>query len=51
MPNRRTFELIIIVGVLLHPVIRLAHVWALKHQATSANPVTNTAAEVVEAVV
>lgn len=46
MPTRRTMELIIVTVVLLHPVIRMAHVWAAKHLATSNNPSTGVAAEV-----
>jgi len=44
-------ELIIVTVVLLHPVIRMAHIWAAKHLATSANPATGTVAEVIAAVV
>jgi len=51
VPTRRDMELIIIVVVLLHPVIRMAHIWAAKHLATSANPATGTVAEVVATVV
>lgn len=47
MPNRRTMELVIVTVVLLHPVIRMARIWAFKHQATSSNPATGTVAEVV----
>jgi hypothetical protein len=47
MPNRRTMELVIVTVVLLHPVIRMARIWAFKHQATSSNPATSTAAEVI----
>lgn len=47
MPTRRTMELVIVTVVLLHPVIRLAHVWAAKHLATSGNEQTGTVAEVV----
>ncbi|HVH79720.1 MAG TPA: hypothetical protein VM782_10045 [Stellaceae bacterium] len=47
MPTRRTFELIIVTVVLLHPVIRMTHIWAAKHLATSDNPATSTAAEVI----
>ena len=46
MPTRRTFELIIVTVILVHPVIRAAHLWAAKHLATSANEATSTAAEV-----
>ena len=45
--NRRTFELVVVTVVLLHPVIKLTHVWAAKHLATSASPTTGTAAQVV----
>lgn len=51
MPTRRTMELVIVTVVLLHPVIRMAHIWAAKHLSTSANPATSTAAEVVATVV
>lgn len=47
MPNRRTMELVVITVVLVHPVIRLGRVWAAKHLATSANPVSKVAAETV----
>lgn len=47
MPTRRTFELIIVTVVLLHPVIRMAHIWAAKHLATSNTDATGVAAEVV----
>ena len=50
MPTRRTFELIIVTTVLLHPVIRMARVWAAKHLATSSNPATGVVAEVVQVV-
>lgn len=40
-------ELVIVTVVLLHPVIKMANVWAKKHLATSANPATGTAAEVI----
>ena len=51
MPNRRTMELVIVTVILLHPVIRMAHIWAAKHLATSDNSSTGTAAEVVLQVV
>ena len=35
MPTRRTLELMVIVGVLLHPVMGLARLWAMKTLATS----------------
>ena len=47
MPTRRTFELMIVTVVLLHPVIRMAHIWAAKHLVTSSNGTTGAAAEVV----
>jgi len=50
MPNRRTMELVVVTVVLLHPVIRMARVWAHKHLATSSNPATQTAAEVLATV-
>ena len=46
MPTRRTFELINVTTILLHPVIRMAKVWAAKHLATSDNPATGVIAEV-----
>jgi hypothetical protein len=51
MPTRRTMELIVVTVVLLHPVIRMAHIWAAKHLATSSNPATGTVAEVISVVV
>jgi hypothetical protein len=51
LPNRRTMELVIVTVILLHPVIRMAHIWAAKHLATSDNTSTGTAAEVVLQVV
>ena len=51
MPTRRVMELIVVTVVLLHPVIRMAHIWAAKHLATSSNSSTGTAAEVVLQVV
>lgn len=50
MPSRRTMELVIVTVVLLHPVIRMAHLWAAKHLATSSNPVTGTVAEVISVI-
>lgn len=47
MPNRRTMELVIVTVVLLHPVIRMAHIWAAKHLVTSDNQSTGVAAQVV----
>jgi len=43
-------ELIVVTVLLLHPVIQMAHIWAAKHLATSGNPATKTAAEVVSIV-
>ena len=40
-------ELIVITVVLLGPVMSMARIWARKHLATSGNPSTGTAAEVV----
>jgi hypothetical protein len=40
-------ELVIVTVVLLHPVIRMAHIWAAKHLQTSDNASTGTAAKVV----
>jgi hypothetical protein len=51
MPTRRTMELVIVTVVLLHPVIRMAHIWAAKHLQTSSNESTGVAAEVVLEVV
>jgi hypothetical protein len=51
MPTRRTMELIIVTVVLLHPVIRMAHIWAAKHLSTSNNEVTGIVAEVIATVV
>jgi len=44
-------ELVIVTVVLLHPVIRMAHIWAGKHLSTSSNSATGVAAEVVATVV
>lgn len=51
MPTRRTMELVVVTVILLHPVIRMAHIWAAKHLATSNNDQTGVAAEVVLQVV
>jgi len=47
MPNRRTFELVVIVSLLMHPVVAMAHVWAQKHLATRGGE--STLGEVVSA--
>ena len=47
MPNRRTFELMVVTIVLVHPVIRMARIWAAKHMATAGPGPASTAAEVV----
>ena len=47
MPNRRTFELVIVTVILVHPVIKMARIWAAKHLVTSSNPATGNVAEVV----
>lgn len=46
MPNRRTFELIIITTILLHPAMSLIRVWAQKHMATTSNESTGVGASV-----
>lgn len=46
MPTRRTFELIVVTVVLLHPVLSMARIWAAKHLATSGNDSTGVGAEV-----
>jgi hypothetical protein len=46
MPTRRTMELVVVTVVLLHPVIRMAHLWMAKHLATSNTEGTGVAAEV-----
>lgn len=51
MPTRRTMELVVVTVVLLHPVIRMAHIWAAKHLATSNTDGTRVGAEVVAQVV
>lgn len=33
MPNRRTFELIIVTVILLHPALSLVRIWSQKHMA------------------
>lgn len=50
MPTRRTMELVVVTVVLLHPVIRMARIWAHKHLATSNNPATGVVAEVIATV-
>ena len=50
MPNRRTMELVVVTVLLLRPVISMVHIWAAKHQATSDNPATNTAAKIISIV-
>ncbi len=50
MPTRRTFELMVLTIILVHPVIRMAHIWAAKHIATASPGATTTAAEVVATV-
>ena len=50
MPTRRTMELVIVTVVLMHPVIRMARIWAHKHLATSNNETTGVVAEVVATV-
>ena len=47
MPTRRTFELIVITTILLAPVLSMAHLWARKHLATTANTATSDAAAVI----
>jgi hypothetical protein len=48
MPNRRTFELIIVSGMLLRPVFGSARLWSVKTMAaTSPGSFMHTFAEVV----
>ena len=51
MPNRRTFELVVIVVVLMAPALSMVHLWARKHLATTANAVTSDAAAVVTEII
>jgi hypothetical protein len=46
MPNRRTFELIVVTVILLGPVVNMGRIWFRKHIATSGNESTGVAAEV-----
>lgn len=50
MPNRRTFELVVIMTVLLQPALHMVNLWMRKHIATTGNGVTADAARVVEEV-
>ena len=50
MPNRRTFELVVIVGVLLTPALAMVKLWARKHIATSGEGAGSDAARVVVSV-
>lgn len=47
MPTRRTFEMTVIVVVLMAPALSMIHLWARKHLATSASAATADAAAVV----
>lgn len=47
MPTRRTFTMVAVTIVLMQPVIALFRLEARKHLATSTNPVTRDAAQVV----
>lgn len=46
MPNRRTFELIVLTTILLHPALALVRVWAQKHMATTSNESSGVGASV-----
>lgn len=47
MPNRRTFELVVLVVVLSQPALALVRLWARKHLLTTANAASSDAAKVV----
>jgi hypothetical protein len=51
VPNRRTFELIVIVGVLLVPALAMVKLWSRKHLATTVNAATADAAAVVNQII
>lgn len=45
MPTKRTFDLIVITTIFLHPVVGLAKMWATRKVAVdNTGPVTNTVA-------
>jgi len=46
MPNRRTFELIIVTVILLHPALSLVRIWSHKHLAVHGDQGTGTGASV-----
>lgn len=46
MPNRRTFELVVLTVILLHPALSLVRVWAMKHMATTSNESSGVGASV-----
>ena len=47
MPTRRTFELTVIVVVLMAPALSMLKLWARKHLATTSTAATGDAAAVV----
>jgi hypothetical protein len=51
VPNRRTFELIVITVTLMTPALAMIHLWARKHLATTASTVTSDAASVVTQII
>jgi hypothetical protein len=46
MPNRRTFELIIITSILLTPALSMVRIWAHKHMAVKGEQGTGAGASV-----
>jgi len=46
MPNRRTFELIVVTVILLHPALSMVRIWSGKHLATKGDQGSGAAASV-----
>jgi len=47
MPNRRTFELVVITVILMAPALSMLHLWARKHIVTSGDGLSSDAARAV----
>lgn len=47
MPTRRTFEMVVIVAVLIQPALAMVKLWTRKHIVVSGEGVTADAARVV----
>ena len=46
MPNRRTFELIVVTVILLHPALSLVRIWSQKHLSVKGEQGTGVGASV-----